>query len=631
MKIINITLSTLLCIAFCTGFFQAMNNDQTLKPGDVVLSEGTSNDSNTTPDKVNSTKKRKKKKKKKKNGLQDLEDVQHIDLRKALEYNNNDEQYLKKLRVLANLLLTQSQAFDKSIEHHEIRQTIKNIENKIGIIHGIGDGLPSSVSLPYLYFVNTSEGISVAEYFSRYIKGEHSPRAYTTIERFLSHENEEVKTVALSVKAILKRKEQDMLLNDIFDNNFSCFRQILGYQIGYKISATINNLNEHIQQCIEKNEIPTFIHKYCMPLFNLSKEYTYHIKLLLEKKHQVEKKHQKTFSNENKDLSYLKDFSYLMESFEEKYSLDEIFYKKRYSLIDYYSKNQAKYEQLYQRVYSEIRSILLNKRSRTLYAYIKRLDYSKENLPETIAKTLSISTELSRVDQSIDDNKNKPSTSHKIHPKRPKKKKKNNNNITSIEETIAEQQETAVLQQLDQQYTFDQRVLRWFDLAFREGKSCDTLLYHSWALKAIPFIRKGIKCPWQNRTYIGQKDNCYKLSGEIIFDIPAHNPWSSDQKQTVVFHCTQNLQGCIYHIGLEPKEKNALFFNALDDHFKQSYWDVHFPPLNRVDNTINNEEYFVAEDDGSYIEKETDLVVVIKDPKNRVTIVLHKGGYRDKE
>jgi len=222
----------------------------------------------------------------------------------------------------------------------------------------------------------------------------------------------------------------------------------------------------------------------------------------------------------------------------------------------------------------------------------------------------------------------------KQRSKRNKSKKRNNckkknksAHIKPHEKTIFLSQKLNIIQEKQKQtissishnaevalnsLSFDKRVLQWFNPTFRKNKSKQNKLYHSFPLELIPYIKKGKSETRKNNTTNTVDDICYHLSGDIIYP--------NGSSETVVFHCTENKDGIIYHIGFQKKDRNTFFA----EFFQKGYWDVHFPPLKK--NRSLKVGKYIPKNQGKI--KEDELCVKINDDLNNVTIVLHKGGFQ---
>ena len=591
------------------------------------------------------TKKKKRKKKKKKKAHSSEQTIQNLDLRTELGCKDKvDREYLKQLQMFANLLFFQADYLDKFDCYHSVSKKLHNIKSDIGnIAIVIADDVNKDRTNDPVVIENAKRyGGSVLQVYTPEGKSvllktipslnQNKFKALSRIsEDLLKNESslsEEVRKVALAGRAkCLSNECQNILLT--IHSKSADFSLITKKILEKDIFWTKQNWFQNYKESKEINKkLPDIIMQKSTYLFRA-------LEIIVD--------YCEAIAGE---LVLIPDLEY------KDTPGDEFFYKHTGDLTLQYAPCKNELEKLYTRVHQEITQIAKQQR-RGPTSFLKNFTNQFEDLPKSlvfqqedksdflpdylkrpiIKKAIQLKAKKTKIEDKLDflPKPLQQSVAQKAHDNVKEKVKKGGQKVQTdvIEKnaviSLNNNQLPSTNNAQVSNIIFANRVHKWLhDKEYRQMQPSKSCLYHSWASKALPFVKCGPKIKRRNNTF-GTQDTCYQLSGDLIFDNPEENPFKQGQvMQTVVFHCTENVRGCIYHIGLKAY-KNDGNDNLFDEYIKKGYWNIDWSQLGDQEATVGT----TSADDGSYIEKETPLTAWIKDPKNRVTIVLHKGGYRD--
>ncbi len=289
----------------------------------------------------------------------------------------------------------------------------------------------------------------------------------------------------------------------------------------------------------------------------------------------------------------------------------------------------SSYQLLYNRIIKAIDAEISQEKSiekrKALYVYKK--DNTNTNLPNTITfeDVISTSTQDPQIDivssQKKSPKKSTPSRTKKSRS-RPKRKE-----IEEISASLSSQRLTSSAEievatnKVAQKplpipvikISYAPRVERWFDDSFAETQSYDNVLYHSFSQLTDKYLLSlGRKIPYANRTIKNQIDTQYSLLGQVIYN--------DGTIRLGIFHLTVDPKNVCYHRGIMFNiNRDSLF----EDYFKDDFWRTTDQTDEGIED-INTSRFMHHIDKESFVEKEDNFVIKIRDNRLDATFILFK-------
>lgn len=286
------------------------------------------------------------------------------------------------------------------------------------------------------------------------------------------------------------------------------------------------------------------------------------------------------------------------------------------------------YKALYSKIINAINTEIASEKS--LAKRVELLKYNKSTLtiPQPLPNTLSFNEEPSLAEETehlpIPQTQKAKPRAAKSTPKkgrsRPKRKDQPQEEIITQTSQLPPSKEPAAPKTVEPKkvapiikITYAPRVERWFNDAFAETQSYDSVLYHSFSRLADNYLLSiGKKIPYANKTIKGQTDTQYSLLGKVVY--------KDGTTRLGIFHVTVDPKNVCYHRGITFNvNRDSLF----QDYFKNDFWRV----AHRADDATedaNAPKFTHHINEESFIEKEDDFIVKIRDNRLDVTLVLFK-------